>query len=151
MEPKKTLKILSYISTLPLFGALLMALNGRFWAWGLTGEMLGFARLNAYIYAHAYGALLLCLITGMHLAELIRHQTASMWIVVYFSLLYLSWFSFISFADFEGILMLLCCWIGLLLMTLSQNRINTNGINALTNKTAVITSTLLIALLWTNQ
>ena len=151
MEPKNTLKILTYISTLPLLGAMLIALNGRFLAWGLTGEMLGFARLNAYIYAHSYGALLLCLITGMHLTELIRHQASSIWIVAYFSLLLLSWFSFKSFADFEGILMLACCWVGLLLMSQSQNRNNTNGINTLTNNTALITSTLLIALLVVNQ
>ena len=83
MEPKNTLKILSYISTLPLFGALLIALNGRFWAWGLAGEMLGFARLNAYIYAHAYGALLLCLIAGVQLAEQIRLEKSSVWLILY--------------------------------------------------------------------
>jgi|GEM_PF-2165372 len=153
MEPKNTLKILSYISTLPLFGALLIALNGRFWAWGLAGEMLGFARLNAYIYAHAYGALLLCLIAGVQLAEQIRLEKSSVWLVVYFSLLPLSWLSLVSFADFQGVLLLWCCWLCLLLLRLAQNsnltkRTNTNQ---LTHTTDIITVIILAALLAVNQ
>ena len=121
MAPKTTLKILAYISTLPLLGAMLMSLNGRFWTWGLSGEMLSFTRLNAYIYAHGYGALLLCLMAGMQLSESFGKKVHSLRLLLYFSLLPLSWFSFTAYADFEGVLMLLCCWIGLFLLTVSDN------------------------------
>ena len=112
------LKWLMMISLTPLLYALLLALaQAAGWHQLITHEH-HFARINSYIYAHSYGTILLSLMCGIQLGQLMN-QAGSAWLTVsQFILVGVSWFSFKSFADQTGMLLLVCCWLAALFIDL---------------------------------
>ena len=110
MATNKTFSTLAFLSILPLFFALCLALYAAFDGAAYTGYRFSFARINAYIYAHSYGALLLVLFAGIQIGQSI--QSHQRWYVIFnFVLMWLAWLSFHSFADAQGIMLLTCAWL----------------------------------------
>ena len=107
----RLLRVLAYLSTLPLCLAVLLAMHKQLgWA-AYTGLPLSFAHINAYIYAHSYGAMLLCLFAGIQLGWLLPRAPAAALLVFYFLLPVVAWLSQQSFADWLGLGLLTVCWI----------------------------------------
>ncbi|WP_223789299.1 hypothetical protein [Marinicella meishanensis] len=110
-EHARPLSWLAYLSTLPLLLAVLLAMH-KHWDWsGFTGMPMSFAHINAYIYAHSYGAMLLCLSVGIQIGWLLHRSPTAGLILAYFSLLPVAWFSQQSYADLLGVGLLTCCWL----------------------------------------
>ncbi len=122
MTPNKTLKILAYISMLPLIFALFLALYVALEGPAISGYFINFARINSYIYAHSYGALLLALFAGIQIGQNLQAQHH--WYVIFnFCILGLAWLSYQSFADALGVTLLLCCWLAALIIDVNaQNQ-----------------------------
>lgn len=110
----QTLKVLAYLSTLPLWMALGLALYVAFDGPSNSGYFINFARINAYIYSHSYAALLLCVYAGIQIGMTIQ-QPSRFYVVFNFCLLFLAWYSYHSFADAQGVGLLLSCWFAALL------------------------------------
>ena len=122
MQANKTFTVLAYFSILPLFLALLLAIYYAVDGAAYTGYSINFARLNAYIYAHSYGALLLALFAGIQIGQHLQ----SYWHVTFnFTVLGMAWFSFHSFADAGGMMFLLCCWIAAAIIDITTQQQNT--------------------------
>lgn len=115
LETQKTFTLLAGLSILPLLFALGLALYQAFDVAAYTGTHFSFARINSYIYAHSYGALLLVFFAGIQIGQALQH--ANRWLLIFnFMLLGLAWLSYHSFADQAGLLLLLSCWLAGLLV-----------------------------------
>ncbi len=111
MQRSKTFTTLASISLLPLIFALLLALYHHFnWA-SYTGIEMGFALINAYIYAHSYAAILLALFAGMQIGLVLSNEQQPGYILFNFTLMGMAWLSYQSYADFKGIAFLMFCWL----------------------------------------
>ncbi len=115
MPSNKTFTILAYFSILPLFFALFLALYTALDGPAISGYFINFARINSYIYAHSYGALLLALFAGIQIGQNLHSVNKGYWLFN-FILLWLAWLSYQSFADAQGIILLLCCWLAALII-----------------------------------
>ncbi len=107
--PNHTITVLAYLSTLPLWMALGLALYVVFDGPSNSGYFINFARINAYIYSHSYAALLLCLYAGIQIGMTLQ-QPSRFYALFNFILLLMSWYSYHSFADAQGVGLLLSCW-----------------------------------------
>jgi len=121
MQPNNFFIKLTYISLLPLFFALLLSIYQVFNLSEYTGYIFSFARINSYIYAHSYGALLLVLLRGIQIGQNIQGQNR-LFIIFNFIILLLAWVSYQSFADSMGMLLLMSCWLAALIIDLKANQ-----------------------------
>ena len=128
LESPKTFTLLAVLSILPLLFALGLALYQAFDLAAYTGISFNFARINSYIYAHSYGALLLVFFAGIQIGQAL--QNANRWLLIFnFMLLGLAWLSYHSFADQAGMLLLLSCWLAGLLVEFRVLRPDNNPID----------------------
>ncbi len=121
MKSNKTLKILAYISMLPLIFSLFLALYVALDGPVISSYFMSFARINSYIYAHSYGALLLALLAGIQIGQSLQAYD-SKYLIFNFSLLGFVWLSYQSFADALGVTLLLCCWIAALIIDVNNQK-----------------------------
>ncbi len=105
-----------YICLLPLLYSLFLACYQAFDGSSITGYSVPFARINSYIYAHSYGALLIMLFVGIKIGLLMSNKQATSVIGFHLVIAMVTWASFKSFADLNGLLLLISCWIGLALI-----------------------------------
>lgn len=117
MNTEKTLKTILILSVLPLLLALLLALYFKFNLAELTGVTIKFARLNAYIFAHSYGALLLASFCGINIGQALQQSWNGLSLWLNFGMLLLSWLSYKSFANWQGMAFLIFCWSAFLLIS----------------------------------
>lgn len=110
-DTARWLRVLAWLSIVPLWLAVLLAMHKQLgWA-AYTGLTLSFAHINAYIYAHSYGAMLLCLFAGMQIGWLLQKAPTLALLVFYFLLMAVAWLSHQSYADFLGLGLLTVCWL----------------------------------------
>lgn len=110
IKPNKTIYFLAILSLLPLLFSLSLALYFYF-DWGqITDVFLPWARLNSYIYSHSYAALLLVMFAGIQMGQALNPPYKNWTLLFHFGLLILTWLSFKSFADYQGMLLLTICW-----------------------------------------
>ena len=107
MKPVKINTLLLYACLLPLLYALLLACYQAFDWSTLTGYPIPFSRINSYIYAHSYGALLLVLLVGIQIGQSLHNKPPNAEIILYLSVALSTWISMRSFADMQGVLMLM--------------------------------------------
>jgi hypothetical protein len=151
LKPHKTFTLLAVLSLLPLVFALGLALYQAFDVAAYTGISFSFARINSYIYAHSYGALLLVFFAGIQIGQAL--QNANRWLLIFnFMLLGLAWLSFHSFADAQGVILLLSCWLAALLIDFKakQNAIIPAWYGRLKIKINVVVIVLLLILIMIN-
>jgi len=103
-------KLILIISLLPLWFALFLSCYHYDWS-QFTGYPLFFARINSYIYAHAYSAFLLVLLIGLQLRHFSDNLPYKYKLLVYGILTLCVLLSFTSFADKLGMRFLIFCWL----------------------------------------
>ena len=111
MNTEKATKIIFFLSVLPLIFALFLSLYFSFNLADLTTITYKFSRINSYIYAHSYGAILLTMFCGLCLGRLINEEVSGWILLIYFILVMAAWLSYQSFADWIGMSFLIFCWI----------------------------------------
>ncbi len=100
-----------YICLLPLLYSLFLACYQAFDGSSITGYSVPFARINSYIYAHSYGALLIMLFVGIKIGSLLSNKQATSMIGFYLVVAMVTWASFKSFADMQGIALMMLCFL----------------------------------------
>ncbi|TDR19359.1 hypothetical protein [Marinicella litoralis] len=99
-----------YTCLLPLLFSLWLACY-QWLNWSqYTGLSLSYARLNSYIYAHSYGALLLVLFVGIRIGQTTSYAQQKYRLALHLSLAMCAWLSLASFADLAGMTFLSFCW-----------------------------------------
>ena len=130
MNTEKAFKLILLLSVLPLFFALFLSVY--FWLnlADLTHASFKLARLNSYIYAHSYGALLLAVFCGINIGHSIDTTRQGLFILLNFVLILMAWLGYKSFGDWQGMTLLIFCWILSLSIFRYFNRaeIATNGL-----------------------
>lgn len=122
MHPAKLIKVFAYLGLLPLVLAVILALYQKL-NWSVyTGIEMSFARINSYIYAHSYGALLLTLFAGIQIGTIMSRETHAWYVVFNFALLGFGWISYQSFADAQGLALLLCCWLAAMIIDINAKQ-----------------------------
>lgn len=111
MSTEKTIKTLLIFSVLPLVFALFLAIYFSLNLENIAAISFKFSRLNSYIYAHSYGAILLSTCCGIGLGQVIDSSDAGWTALLYFVLMVAVWLSFKSFADWQGMCFLIFCWL----------------------------------------
>ena len=105
-----TFKALALISLLPFAFALFLAAYAWFDLANYTGIHWPFARINSYIYAHSFGVILLVLLTGIQMGIIITQSNQRFYLLLSFVLILVAWFSFKTYADFTGIIIMMICY-----------------------------------------
>ncbi len=148
----KGIIFLAYLSITPLFFALFLALYAALDGPAISGYFINFARINAYIYSHSYAALLLCVFAGIQIG--MTAQLPNRWYVLFnFCLLFLAWYSYHSFADAQGLMLLICCWLAAFFIDISaqQNNLIHSWYAQLKLKINLITIILLSLIVFLNK
>ena len=117
MKPTKSKAIILFACLLPFLYALFLACYQWLDWFQLTDYPIHFARINSYIYAHSYGALLLVFFVGIKMGQSRPHSNDKIKHILYAALALCAWLSFSSFADRQGLIFLIFCW---LLFSLSE-------------------------------
>jgi hypothetical protein len=111
MNTEKTTKVIFMLSVLPLLFALFLAIYFRINLADLSAITFKFSRLNSYIYAHSYGAILLSALCGMALGKTLSNKDTGGITLLLFALMISTWVSYKSFADWQGMSFLIFCCI----------------------------------------
>jgi hypothetical protein len=111
MSTQKTLKIIMALSLMPLLYALFLAIYFWFNLADLTDVTFKFARLNSYIYAHSYGAILLVAFCGISIGLFAEKNQSGLLALLSFLLILITWLSYKSFGDWQGMVLLIFCWV----------------------------------------
>ena len=120
-EPNNIFTQLAYLSLLPLFLAVCISLYHALNLAQYTGYVFSFARINSYIYSHSYGALLLVFFSGIQTGQNLQTKNHCLGLFN-FILLWLAWFSYHSFADLKGMLLLMGCWLAAFIIDLKTKQ-----------------------------
>lgn len=107
---------LLYLSLLPFIYALALSLANWLGWQELFPHEHHFIRLNSYIYAHSYGALLLGFVSGIKIGMAFEQPRSNTYVLLNWLLLVFAWFSHQSFADLTGILILLSGWLAAIII-----------------------------------
>lgn len=110
MSTQKTINVIMLLCLTPLLFALFLAIYFWFNLPDLSDVTIKFARLNSYIYAHSYGAILLVAFCGVSIGLLAGKSQQGLLIALSFLLILTTWLSFKSFGDWQGMTLLIFCW-----------------------------------------
>lgn len=121
MSKQNLVRLIILLGLIPLFLALFFALHFYF-NWDIvSGNRKNFARINSYIYTHYTAALLLIMMAGIQIGRVLDRGGSSLYILFNLLLFVVIWFSYRSFADFNGILLIFIAWAAAFVLDINAN------------------------------
>ncbi len=107
MQPRRLAHILTYLGSLPLILAVLLAAYGSFNLGDVFGYQLKFSRFKSYALAHSYGAVIVAFLAGIQWGISLPNEANKQYFISSNVLALSAWFSLFLFAQWAGLLWLL--------------------------------------------
>ncbi len=111
MNKHRIIQVIAWLGLVPLILALFFAMHHRFDWHILSGTPKHYARISAYIYIHYTAALLLIMMAGIQIGRDMDRDSSPLFMLFNLFLLVVVWFSYRSFGDFYGVLLLFMAWL----------------------------------------